>query len=273
MSQRDNRQRAKRKKPGESPFLSVITVCLNNLDGLRKTKDSLGLLSCRYEWIVIDGMSTDGTVAYLETLDQDNVNWVSERDRGLYDAMNKGIARSSGTYVIFINSGDEIAGDWSASLPDEAQREGMPDLIYGDSYERTMENKLLYKKARSHRWLWYGMFTHHQAMLYKRSAISQTAYQAQYPVGADYAFTAEVLLKRGRAMYVPAAVCIFEQGGISSKQRLQGRLDQWNIRKDIIKMPFVQRWSIRLFHDASFLCKSRFPFVYRKLRFKSRISG
>jgi len=82
----------------------------------------------------------------------------------------------------------------------------MPGLIYGDSYERTSSDQLLYKKARSHRWMWYGMFTHHQAMVYKRSVIADLAYKGHYPIGADYAFTIEALMKEGTAVYIQSTL-------------------------------------------------------------------
>src|SRR5689334_2579961 len=100
----------------KEPFLSIITVCLNNLQGLKKTKASIEQLEGNYEWIIIDGESNDGTVEMLERINQPNIRWISERDSGLYDAMNKGISYSSGTYVVFINSGDEIANGMTVAL-------------------------------------------------------------------------------------------------------------------------------------------------------------
>ena len=73
-----------------NPLFSIITVTLNNIDGLKSTEHSLkSQTNSDYEWIIIDGNSTDGTKKYLDTIR--SVIWTSEPDHGLYDAMNKGI--------------------------------------------------------------------------------------------------------------------------------------------------------------------------------------
>ncbi|CAM2978599.1 glycosyltransferase [Paenibacillus sediminis] len=97
-------------------------------------------------------------------------NESSEPDQGLYDAMNKGIEMSSGQYLIFMNSGDLFANDKVAEMIEAiAIQNNRPDLIYGDSIEETAECRRLYKKSMSHNKVWYGMFTHHQAMIFMSS--------------------------------------------------------------------------------------------------------
>ena len=87
--------------------VSIIVVTLNNLKGLKKT-----LSSCQKqqiinnEVIVIDGASTDGTVAYLNSFSELNNSWVSEKDHGIYNAMNKGLSYAKGKWIIFMNAGD-----------------------------------------------------------------------------------------------------------------------------------------------------------------------
>ena len=84
--------------------LSVITINYNNLEGLTRTCESVTSQSSReFEWIVIDGGSTDGGKEYLETLDLKPNYWCSERDNGIYSAMNKGIDMAHGEYMLFLN--------------------------------------------------------------------------------------------------------------------------------------------------------------------------
>ena len=86
---------------------SIITVNFNNRDGLRKTIESVIHQTCRdYEYIVIDGGSTDGSVDVLKEYDKNIDYWVSEPDKGIYNAMNKGITQAHGEYLNFMNSGD-----------------------------------------------------------------------------------------------------------------------------------------------------------------------
>lgn len=91
------------------PKLSIITINYNNLDGLKRTVDSIVNQTWReFEYIVIDGGSTDGSTIYIES-QSDKINyWVSEPDKGIYNAMNKGIAKATGEYLLFLNSGDHL---------------------------------------------------------------------------------------------------------------------------------------------------------------------
>lgn len=89
------------------PKLSVITINYNNRDGLRKTIESVVNQTCKdFEYVIIDGGSTDGSVDVIKEY-ADRINyWVSEPDNGCYHAMNKGVKVATGEYVIFMNSGD-----------------------------------------------------------------------------------------------------------------------------------------------------------------------
>lgn len=89
--------------------LSIVTINFNNRAGLQKTIDSIVAQTCQdFEWIVIDGGSTDGSKELIERYAIYISYWVSETDKGIYNAMNKGINASHGTYLLFLNSGDYL---------------------------------------------------------------------------------------------------------------------------------------------------------------------
>ena len=93
----------------DKPTLSIITVNLNNCDGLQKTIDSVvGQTFTDYEWIVIDGGSMDGSRELIEQYADCLAYWCSEPDNGIYNAMNKGISRATGEWLLFLNSGDSL---------------------------------------------------------------------------------------------------------------------------------------------------------------------
>lgn len=216
------------KPEGSQPFFSIVTVTRNNLPGLRATAASVVTLSTSdYEWIVIDGDSSDGSKAYLQTL---TAHWTSEPDRGIYDAMNKGLRQATGDYVIFMNAGDVFASrDVLAEIKVALDyRKIQPDFIYGDAIEDGHP-----KMARPHRKIASGMFTHHQAMLYRRAALDDIRYDLQYEIAADYDFTARVLQKGGDVFYFPMPICTFEPGGISQQRVTQGRREQSAIRRTL----------------------------------------
>lgn len=92
--------------------LSIITICYNNIEGLKQTFNSIASQSARsqFEYIVVDGASKDGTADYLKENDAKIDKWVSEPDKGIYNAMNKGVTYASGEYILFLNSGDCLHG-------------------------------------------------------------------------------------------------------------------------------------------------------------------
>lgn len=93
----------------KDPLISIITVNLNDLKGLQRTMKSIFRQTWQdFEYIIIDGGSTDGSEDYLEKYAEKVDYWVSEKDSGIYNAMNKGIKKASGEYLLFLNSGDEL---------------------------------------------------------------------------------------------------------------------------------------------------------------------
>lgn len=92
--------------------LSIITVNYNDCDGLRKTIESVANQTCHdFEYLVIDGGSTDGSVEVIKQNEKAITYWVSEKDKGIYHAMNKGVSKSTGDFCLFMNSGDWLNAD------------------------------------------------------------------------------------------------------------------------------------------------------------------
>jgi len=264
----------------EIPRFSILTICLNDRDGLRCTLDSLGAQDFQdYEWVVVDGGSNDGTVELLQGIVESgeaaNVRWVSEEDGGLYDAMNKGIDVCIGEYVIFMNSSDmfvksDVLRKVSQELEGVEDGHSPVDFLYGDSIELDGDSQR-YKHAMSHKRLWYGMFTHHQAMVYRLATVGDKRYRTEYKIGADYGFTFDVLDSSNVIRKVQFPICYFRVGGISSQSwsPLVGVADQWNIRRDLMGIGLVRRSAIRAVHFATRLIRNNMSGVYRRLRFRS----
>ncbi len=115
------------------PLISIITINYNNADGLQHTIDSvLQQLDKNFEYLVIDGGSTDGSVEIIKRHKQHINYWVSEQDSGIYDAMNKGISKATGRYLMFLNSGDCLSANNIMQICDESIRKftGI-DIFYG----------------------------------------------------------------------------------------------------------------------------------------------
>lgn len=115
---------------------SVITVTYNNLQGLLKTSESiLEQTFGEFEWIIVDGGSADGTVQFLTSFDRLKINWVSEKDGGIYAATNKGIKLSRGEYCIFMNAGDRFLDASVLLNVSDAIGLDRPAIVYGDACE------------------------------------------------------------------------------------------------------------------------------------------
>ena len=92
--------------------LSIITINYNNCEGLRETILSVVEQTCKqFEWIIVDGGSQDGSVALLEQYRSYFSYWCSETDKGIYNAMNKGLQHAHGEYCLFLNSGDRLTNN------------------------------------------------------------------------------------------------------------------------------------------------------------------
>ena len=256
--------------------ISIVTISYNEKNSIEKT-----ILSCvnqtyvNKEYIIIDGGSEDGTVDIIKNY-KDHIDvFVSEPDMGLYDAMNKGIKKSKGDYIIFVNSGDSLynVNTLSSIFLEISNSNIEPDFIYGDAVVKQFNsNKLHFKKARHYRFAWYGMFTNHQAMIYSLNIIKRNNLlfdQINYPISADYKFTIEFLTMTTKVKYVDNWLCIFDLNGVSSINKNQGLKEANKIRKEVLKYSEAKIWFIdKLIRSSHFLSKN-FKTVYELIRFQS----
>jgi glycosyltransferase involved in cell wall biosynthesis len=191
------------------PCVSIITVVFNAVRTVRKTVDSvLDLSNPNFEYIVIDGASTDGTSELLEGY-RDRIDiFIRERDKGIYDAMNKGVTLANGEWVIFMNAGDSFAGKDVLNFFNTPIDEAV-DIIYGDALVRynTFE-KVLPKVSLDQ--FWKQMPFCHQACFVRTSLLRKRPFDLSYRLSSDYDFFYEAYLKGRRFQYIPVTVCHFD---------------------------------------------------------------
>ena len=167
--------------------LSIVTINYNNKKGLAKTIESVTNQEFKdFEWIIVDGGSTDESVALI----QDNLTHidylVSEKDQGIYDAMNKGIKAASGDYILFLNSGDYFYTNEATKIIDTIDRN--TDFVIFD-YMKKMTSDILKieQNVDPRSYLIDGMFCH-QSVLHKRTLFDKIGlYDTSYEIAADYA--------------------------------------------------------------------------------------
>ena len=255
----------------QSPIISVITVCRNDYEALQRTYESLKNQT-RFdliEWIVIDGASDDKTPEFLVSLSDEKFKpafWSSKADTGIYDAMNKGMDIASAYYLIFLNAGDLLADDLTIDFLVHTIPKFGADFIYGDSYEHTGIDAVRMKKARPHQTPELGMFTHHQAMLFRRDKIGDLRYDTRYKIAADYDFVLRFLKQTESVHYLPEPICIFHAGGVSQTQTKLGRDEQFQIRKELGLVTPQENKKIYLLQYCNYLLRRFMPRLYWHLK-------
>ena len=249
---------------------SVVTVTYNNLEGLRKTADSIVAQTCEdFEWIVVDNGSTDGTTQFLSDFDQQKITWLSEKDSGIYDAMNNGINLARGEYCIFMNAGDQFSDPTVLSNVSQAIGLDQPTIVYGDAFEAAAD-KRHYKPARDPKANFYVMFTHHQSIFYRRQALG-TGYDLSYKFSADWALTTRLLnAPNTQVLRYDGAVCLFERGGISQSQEHRKTInaEHWRIYVEESRMSRVVAGVLWTAKVATNKMRRHLPWLYDLVRYR-----
>ncbi len=210
--------------------VTIITVCYNALEMLKKTMQSVDNQNYNnLEYIVIDGCSTDGTVDFLKNYKGKLSKYVSEPDKGIYDAMNKGVSFATGNYVIFLNAGDLFAeNDTLDKIFSSKNYEA--DVIYGDVLKIGKDGKLFLKPAeKSHNA--HKMYFCHQSSLTKTECLKEFPFDLRYKMSADFNFF-KTLTKHDKVFkQLNIPISIFDTSGISNTRRSAGLKENIKIVK------------------------------------------
>ena len=167
---------------------SIITVVRNDLNGIKETYKSITNQSNNnYEWIVVDGNSTDGTKDFLINLNCNFLIFISEPDKGIYDAMNKGIVLSKNNYIIFLNAGDIFFDLNTLYIVANKLDLNNVDVLFGGANIYFNKNVSFYKKPQKiENVIHYSLPGHHQATYYSRNILNNINYDLKYPYSGDY---------------------------------------------------------------------------------------
>jgi glycosyltransferase involved in cell wall biosynthesis len=194
--------------------LSIITINFNNLEGLKRTVESVFYQTwLEFEYIVIDGGSDDGSAEYIESQSKKIDYWISEPDKGIYNAMNKGIDKSSGEYLLFLNSGDRLTDN--SSLKILCSNIGKNEIIFGNiKYEHS--DKIITMQHNLDLKFFLENSLGHAATLIKRNLFDKNKYNEKYKIVSDWEFFVKmILLNNAKYFYVNQLITIYQGGGIS----------------------------------------------------------
>lgn len=222
--------------------LSIITINYNNRIGLLKTIESIRSQSfIEFEWIIIDGGSTDGSKDLIEENHQLLAFWCSERDNGIYNAMNKGIARATGEYIHFLNSGDTLYSSdvYRQILP---RLEG-EDIVYGNISKKDHGKIMIDRGFHSNHITCYQMISgtiFHPAAFIKKELFSSVGkYDENLKIVSDWKFFFEaIVLHKSSVKYVNITVANFDTEGISSSNKEKNKEERKNVIESLLP-PYV----------------------------------
>lgn len=218
----------------QKPTISVITVVYNNVADIEYTLRSVSDQTYSpVQYIVIDGLSTDGTLDKIAKY-RDHIDiLVSEKDAGIYDAMNKGLNLATGDYVLFLNSGDELFDQ--NTLSNIFTDSDGADIYYGETKlideNRNILGDRRHKTPNKFDWrsFRFGMNICHQAIYIKRSITSP--YDLQYKISSDIDWVIKAAKQAQRCVNTHQYVAKYLVGGMSKQRHLQGLKERYAILK------------------------------------------
>lgn len=205
--------------------LSIVTINWNNAAGLEKTMQSVAAQTYKeFEYIVIDGSSTDDSVKVIKTHENgfDHLKWVSEPDTGIYNAMNKGIRMASGDYIQILNSGDCLAADnVTERMLTALEKAGEPSILYGNMIKcfpdgRKMLDKSFEGKEITMLGMYTGTLNHDPAYIRRNLFEKYGYYDESLKIVSDWKWYLQAIIFGGeKPKYVDVDVTLFDMTGIS----------------------------------------------------------
>ena len=196
--------------------LSIITINYNNKDGLEQTIRSVSNQTIHdFEWIIIDGGSTDGSKELIEQYQQNFAYWCSEPDKGVYNAMNKGVRMATGDYCVFMNSGDEL---YSKTTVEEILKYNLQaDFIEGITYvEALKQYRKPHKKINASFYI-FGGNNYHQSSIISREMLLRSPYDEKLKIASDLKFNFQcIVMNNCSYSTIDVVISRYEQGGRSA---------------------------------------------------------
>lgn len=256
-----------------NPVVSIISVTYQAEQFLEKTMLSILNQDCSdFEYLIVDGNSTDKTTEIIKhfelqinegiyAIKPSNFHWISEPDKGLYDAMNKGLKMAKGEFIWFINAGDKIHSDKTLKIViDCLNRNPQCDILYGKSLMIDQDDNILGDMRKTaprglmKKSLLNGLVVCHQAILVRKKIAP--LYDLKYRIASDYDWVIKILNVSKQNIYIDTYLSNYMISGISSKNEKKALKERYIIMKNhfglcptlwahfkiILKYPFTRKY-------------------------------
>lgn len=231
----------------EQPLVSIITVVYNGETHIQQTIDSVYNQTYKnIEYIIVDGLSTDGTIDILKQNEDKITHWSSEADRGLYDAMNKGIHKAKGELIGIINSDDWYELDTVDTVVNHYLKDKSKAIFHGDRFD-------VYEDGSRHiypfnpsilKFKYFVMTYNHPSMFITKEEYKKHVYNPNLKVYSDVQFVLEAFLKdRSKFVYINKPLVNFRLGGASATISLIDNLKEGYTARKNAGMNYLQSFT------------------------------
>lgn len=262
--------------------LTIITINRNNAAGLKKTMCSLATQTCKeFEYIVIDGASTDCSVDVIKSLEGEfaHLKWVSEPDKGIYNAMNKGLRMASGDYIQILNSADSLASeDVTERMISALEQLNKPSILYGNMIKCfTDGHRVVDKSFAGHEITMLGMYNgtlNHDPTYIRRDLFEKYGYYDEnLRIVSDWKWYLQAIVLGGeKPKYVDLDVSLFDMTGISENANSKAmiRKERQAVLEELIPSVYLHDYE-HYSDDISMMRRiHRYSWAYKIVRFIER---
>lgn len=261
--------------------LSIITINRNNAAGLEKTMNSvLSQSYSDFEYVVVDGASTDNSVDVIRRFSiqfGDRLKWVSEPDKGIYNAMNKGIRMASGDYVEFLNSGDcLVAEDVVLKMFTVLDKEGYPSILYGNMLKNLPDGTIMKDKCFAGQDITFlGFYTgslNHSPAYIDRSLFDKYGlYDENLKIVSDWKWYLQAIIFGGeKPMYTDVDVTLFDMNGISETNKDLDKKERRQVLEELINPAILTDYDQCFFLIQQMKRLTRHPWAFKLVWFIER---
>ena len=261
--------------------LTIITINRNNASGLEKTLQSvLDQTNKEFEYVVVDGASTDGSVDIIRksaALFGPRLKWISEPDKGIYNAMNKGIGIARGVYLEFLNSGDCLAGtDVVEKILTALEENGKPSILYGNMLKALPDGKILKDRCFAGQVITFlgfytGTLNHSPTYIRKDLFEKYGLYDESLKIVSDWKWFLQAIIFGGeKPAYINTDVTLFDMTGISETNKELVKTERTQVLEALIPHRILYDYDHWAFPIAQMKRLKRHPWSYKIVWFIER---
>lgn len=263
------------------PLLSIITITRNNAVGLEKTFRSVWNQTRRdFEYVVVDGASTDGSVEIIKhysTLFQGRMRWVSEPDKGIYNAMNKAIRMASGDYLQFVNSGDILASDdVTERMFIALENNQRPAILYGNMLKDMLKGGIVRDKCFAGQEMtmlgfYVGTLNHSPAYIRRSLFEKYGPYDDTLKIVSDWKwYLKAIVFGEEKPVYTDIDVTLFDMTGISETNKGLDKAERRQVLEEMVLNTILSDYDQWSFPIDQMKRLKRYPWAYKLVWFLER---